>query len=75
VTQNQTGRGHEARRRERRCLMGVILAIGLSASAIVHGDDDQDRLKRLVDQVARGDDVEAAAAGERLVELITAPLA
>ena len=57
-----------------RLLVCTVVTVGLSLSAVAHADDDQDRLKRLVDQVARGDEVEAAAAGEQLVELITRPL-
>ena len=57
-----------------RLLVCAMLTVGLYLPAVAHADDDQDRLKRLVDQVARGDEVEAAAAGERLVELITKPL-
>lgn len=57
------------------CLFGLVLIVGLGLSAIAHADDDQARLKRLVDKIARGDEVEAAAAGEQLIELITAPLA
>jgi hypothetical protein len=51
-----------------------VAILALAAAANVRADDDQARLKRLVDTVARGDEVEAAAAGEQLVELITAPL-
>ena len=72
---NETGWGTVTPRRAGRCLVAMMLTFGLSAPAIVHADEDQARLKRLVDKVARGDEVEAAAAGEQLVELITAPLA
>ncbi len=37
--------------------------------------DDKEELRRLVDQIARGDDLEAADAGEQLVERLIGPVA
>jgi len=50
------------------------LALALCAPAAVRADDQNARLKRLVDRIARGDEVEAAAASEQLIELVTTPL-
>ncbi len=43
--------------------------------ATVWAEDRDAQLKRLVDKIARGDEVEAATASEQLIELITGPLA
>lgn len=58
-----------------RCLAGVGVTLALFVSAAAPADDKDAELKRLVDKIARGDEVEAAAASERLIELVTAPLA
>ena len=55
-------------------LLLAILALALSSQARAQSKDDQGRLKRLVDKIATGDEVEAAAASEQLIELVTSPL-
>lgn len=51
----------------------VLLALLVGASAAAEDRDTE--LKRLVDKVARGDEVEAAAAREQIVKLVISPLA
>jgi hypothetical protein len=58
-----------------RITIGLVLLFGLFPPALAAAEDDPDRITRLVDKIARGDEVEAAAASEQLIEQLTAPLA
>ncbi|MFQ5805365.1 MAG: hypothetical protein ACE5I3_02815 [Phycisphaerae bacterium] len=58
-----------------RIAAGFALALAMCLPTFVHADDHTAQVRRLVDKIARGDEVEAAAAGEQLIELVTAPLA
>lgn len=49
-----------------------VIAFAIAAAAQEHSSPE--RLKQLIDQIARGDEVESAAASERLVELVTRPV-
>jgi hypothetical protein len=54
----------------------IALAIhGISTTVFAQTESDSDRLKRLIDRIARGDAVESAAASERLVDLVAGPVA
>ena len=54
-------------------LFAVLAA--LCAAQAARAQEETSRLKRLVEQVARGDEVESAAATEQLIEQFTEPLA
>jgi hypothetical protein len=57
-------------------IAGAALATGtLCIPSAVHADDENARMKHLVEKIACGDEVEAAAASEQLIELVTGPLA
>jgi hypothetical protein len=55
-------------------LAGLGLICGSSLAAQPPGDQDSAELKRLVERIARGDDVEAAAASDQLIQRVVGPL-
>jgi hypothetical protein len=58
-----------------RVVTGALLAAALCLPTLVRADDEDAQLKRLVERIARGDEVEAAAASDELIQLVTGPLA
>jgi len=61
-----------------RKIVGVLLVAGLglaASSPAVRGDDGDARLKRLLDKVARGDEVESAAAADQIIEQVVGSFA
>jgi len=54
--------------------VGLTLA-AFAGSGAAPADEHADRVRQLVERVARGDEVESAAAAEQLIELLSAPLA
>ena len=67
--------GGTLRMTTRRLAVAFTVITLFGAVPAMRADDEDARVKRLIDQVARGDDVESAAATDLLVELFTKPLA
>jgi len=55
--------------------LALILAVMPTSALFAQDKPDAENLKRLVDKIARGDEVEADAASERLIEIVTTPVA
>ena len=53
----------------------ALTLLGSSSIAPAQDESGSERMKRLIDRIARGDEVESAAASEHLIELLATPVA